>query len=149
MQKHDLLFYNPVAFSFRFMYSGRLYSGIHMCGDAALNILTEILRRVFCRFSLVARYGGDEFIVFAEGLPSRSEAEALAAAAIREMSGAVVYQNVRFYLSASIGCAFYPDHADNIETLIKNADTALYNSKKQGKNIHTVYSPSNQYLCAE
>ena len=60
---------------------------------------------------------------------------------VHKFSEAFMVNNKELYISASLGISIFPDNSDNIETLIKNADTAMYYAKQQGRNNYQFYSP--------
>lgn len=111
----------------------------HLAGDKLLGLLGQTMLAIFRSTDLLARYGGDEFVVV---LPETSTEGALMLAerllhdifshpfAMTDNDG----KAVRITPSASIGIAEYPDDADNVEALLNAADQALYSAKKQGGN---------------
>lgn len=115
----------------------------HLFGDATLKDIAEALLGAVRSMDVVARYGGDEFMVI---LPETDEAVAIE---IGERLRASVAKAVEFprsaeeaggALTASIGIVCYPEHADTIDLLLENADRALYRAKSKGKNRIEVFS---------
>ena len=82
----------------------------------------------------VARLGGDEFTVIAVELSDRAAVEPIATKVIQELSREFRLAQESIYLSASVGIAFYPDHGDDMDQLIRSADSAMYEAKNSGKN---------------
>ncbi len=89
---------------------------------------------------LVARVGGDEFVLL---LPEVEHAESAAAVARRilaELSKPMILAGNEVFVSPSIGISIFPQDADDGETLLKYADTAMYFAKRNGKNIYRFYN---------
>ena len=103
----------------------------HSAGDDVLKQVVQLLASQSRRDSVVARYGGDEFIAL---LPSTTKAAALTYA---ERMRAIIerYPFQHGPLTASFGVAGYPDDPGNVGDLIKRADHALYDAKRQGRNL--------------
>jgi len=103
----------------------------HGAGDDVLKQVVQLLASQSRRDSVVARYGGDEFIAL---LPSTTKAAALVYA--ERMRGIIErYPFQHGPLTASFGVAGYPDDPGNVADLIKRADHALYEAKRQGRNL--------------
>jgi diguanylate cyclase (GGDEF)-like protein/PAS domain S-box-containing protein len=112
----------------------------HEAGDILLKEMASRFQQV-CRSSdVVARLGGDEFVVLVQEIRDRKQAAATArrllSAAIRPVD--VLGQECR--VTASIGICLFPEHAEDEETLMKNADIAMYHAKEEGKNNHQFFS---------
>ena len=113
----------------------------HLIGDEVLKATARCLRNSIRTIDVAARYGGEEFTVI---LPQTSKADAQT---IAERICAEVYRldlpfiksDHKLVLSASLGLATYPEDAETLEDLIRNADIALYAAKSQGKNRVVVY----------
>lgn len=108
----------------------------HIAGDAALAELGSVLRSVVREVDTVARYGGEEFSVV---LPETDAAGAFVAAEkIREAVGGHLFadgEHARSVtMTVSVGLATFPTHAWDKESLLREADDALYNAKHGGKN---------------
>ncbi len=105
----------------------------HHSGDLLLREIGGRLRRALRQSDTVARLGGDEFGVVAPELSDRATARALADTLRAEIAEPVVVGGLTIEVEASIGIAIYPDHGENVETLIRHADVSMYVSK----NTHT------------
>lgn len=113
----------------------------HAIGDRLLKEVAERLAACLREGDTVARLGGDEFVVV---LPE-SELERATSIAHRILGTLrIPYEfgkKTISTISASIGIAAYPDHADELDALLSSADEAMYIAKKNGKNQFAVYSP--------
>ena len=110
----------------------------HQAGDVFLRYLTENMVEQIKDKGLIARLGGDEFaILFSDSsLPViRENVEKL----LNYVNRIWTYQNRQFYISTSMGIVIYPDHGKSPSELLKNADIAMYTSKKEGKNRFLIY----------
>jgi diguanylate cyclase (GGDEF)-like protein len=112
----------------------------HAAGDRMLQEIGARLRSVVRRADSVARLGGDEFAVLVQGEPADAAIE-IADRLLAELARPVVLGNgVSAHSSASIGIAFgEPD--DSVESLLRDADIAMYTAKNNGKNRWEVYRP--------
>jgi diguanylate cyclase (GGDEF)-like protein/PAS domain S-box-containing protein len=90
----------------------------------------------------IARLGGDEFIVMLNELHGASDAAVVARRLVTALNEPVTVQGTEFYVSASVGVAMYPYDGDNIDTLLMNADTAMYRAKEAGRGGFQFYDRS-------
>ena len=88
----------------------------------------------------LARLGGDEFVVLLQDLESEEEAVAVAERIRTELTQPVEHLGHEFVVTSSIGVSLYPRDGDNIDTLLKNADVAMYQAKNAGRNSVRFYS---------
>ncbi|KJF86487.1 diguanylate cyclase domain-containing protein [Photobacterium phosphoreum] len=88
---------------------------------------------------LMGRFGGDEFIVLTDNFSSEIDLIAKLQSLNTELSGSVSNGNIIIPFSASIGVALTDNNTRDIEQLIINADKAVYDSKKKGKNCYSFY----------
>ncbi len=112
----------------------------HSVGDAVLKNIAARLRDNVRDSDTVARLGGDEFVVL---LPELKEARHAIMVADKLMASFVEPVSVDgrdLFVTASVGISTYPFDGDNAETLIKNADTAMYHSKELGRNRYHFYT---------
>lgn len=112
----------------------------HEAGDQLLQEIAGRFRHALRAMDVVARMGGDEFVVMIEEIESQSAAATVAyklmSAAIKPFT--IMSQECR--VTASIGISIYPEHGEDEQTLIKNADIAMYSAKEEGKNNYQFYS---------
>lgn len=106
----------------------------HMAGDQLLKLVAERLQSVLRTHDQLCRFGGDEFTVIVSHVEQSEDTERVAERLLHSLSEPFHVGPTQIYSSASIGIAFYPDDADSDETLIKHADTAMYQAKSQGGN---------------
>jgi two-component system, cell cycle response regulator len=107
----------------------------HVVGDRVLRRVAEILDREARGSDMVARYGGEEFVMIISGL---GEADAVAAA--ERLRTAIELDANEPRVTASFGVATYPDDSMDGSSLLESADTALYSSKREGRNRVTAAS---------
>ena len=103
----------------------------HPCGDQLLCAVADRLRAILRPEDFVARFGGDEFVVFQQNIRSPDEAAALARRIVDHLSERYKIDNHLVEIGASIGIAMTSDVS--ADTLLKNADMALYRAKAGGR----------------
>ena len=106
----------------------------HQTGDAVLQCFTDMLFDEVRAYDTVARMGGEEFTILCPGLDAmeaRAVAERIIAATPTVCESAL---GPGFRQTVSIGIALFPDHADFGDALLRKADAALYDAKRQGRN---------------
>jgi len=113
----------------------------HLVGDSLIKSAADVLREVVGTGGTVARLGGDEFVVLVEDFTHRQEIAELAARLARAMHRSDFVPNVVTQVSASIGVALFPEHGREIGTLLKNADAAMYQAKRDGRNQVSFFNP--------
>ncbi|MFA6498799.1 MAG: EAL domain-containing protein [Desulfurivibrionaceae bacterium] len=114
----------------------------HTVGDLLLKEVAIRLGHCLREIDSVARYGGDEFIVLFEGVAQEEDVLLAAQRIIEGLAPVVSIQGQDFYMTVSLGIAFYPEDGQDQDTLIKNADTAMYRAKESGKNTYRVFTPA-------
>ena len=105
----------------------------HESGDAVLREVAGILHRNTRRGDLIARAGGDEFVVVLVGIADPSKAEQIAEAIIAEVSQPIDIGGPNVCIGASIGIAFATGQGDSPEALMRRADAAMYCAKRAGR----------------
>ncbi|MGO4152893.1 bifunctional diguanylate cyclase/phosphodiesterase [Cupriavidus sp. YAF13] len=104
----------------------------HHIGDEVLRIVADRLKAAVRHADLVARMGGDEFVVVLDPLSQDSEAELVAAKILARLSEDLQLGNQRLRVTPSIGMVLCPDDGDNLADLLRNADAAMYAAKRRG-----------------
>lgn len=110
----------------------------HEYGDSLLLRTAQILTTLG-ENGMLARAGGDEFLIFRENISSKEEAIDYAESIIKRFREPIELDGEFVYVSMSIGIAIYPDNGLSPNALIKNADIAMYKSKDTGKNKYTLF----------
>ena len=111
----------------------------HQTGDALLKQVAQRLQRGIGDAGLVGRLGGDEFQVILPGEARRDQLAALANDVIAALSQPYFIDGSSITIGCSIGIAIAPDHGRDAETLVRNADLALYAAKADGRGIHRFF----------
>lgn len=104
----------------------------HTAGDRVLKELAKRLKKVVREQDIIARLAGDEFTILLTDLEDYEEVVSVVKRIITAGSEPYILQGKEFFVSISIGISLYPEHGDNNEDLIKNADSAMYRAKKKG-----------------
>ncbi|QLE97312.1 putative bifunctional diguanylate cyclase/phosphodiesterase [Neptunomonas phycophila] len=112
----------------------------HGAGDQLLKEVSDRLLDVIGANGHVARLGGDEFMVLFPNVQSIKAVSVFAEAINRALRKAFTLEGEPIYVTSSIGVCQYPEHGDNVETLVRNADTAMYYAKRQGRDQFCVYT---------
>jgi len=111
----------------------------HDYGDRVLQQAACCIQSVLRKGDLVARLSGDEFAAIVE-LQEASELEAVCERMTHAFRAPVVVDYREYFLSASVGAALYPRHADSASELLLRADRAMYSAKAAGRACYRVYS---------
>jgi diguanylate cyclase (GGDEF)-like protein/PAS domain S-box-containing protein len=113
----------------------------HVIGD---ELLVDVSKRINASVrddDVVARIGGDEFAILVTDLKEDADLAALAEKISEKLSVPFNIEGINFFVSASMGIACYPTDSEEVEDLVKYADTAMYYAKKQGRNNYQFYTP--------
>lgn len=114
----------------------------HNIGDLLIHAVAQRLKGCLREGDVVTRFGGDEFLILFPDLVRDQDAAVLAQKIIRVLSRVFVLDGHELFITASIGISIYPADGHDIETLVKNADCAMYFAKEQGRNNYQFYIPS-------
>jgi diguanylate cyclase (GGDEF)-like protein len=116
----------------------------HIVGDTLIKSVAQTLRETIGSAGIVARLGGDEFVVLVSEFVHREEVALLAARLTQALQRADFVPNVETQMSASIGIALFPDNGRDIGTLLKNADAAMYQAKRDGRSQFSFFNAVRQ-----
>jgi diguanylate cyclase (GGDEF)-like protein/PAS domain S-box-containing protein len=112
----------------------------HGSGDQLLQIVAQRLRAAVGAHDLVARMGGDEFVVIGSLLPDLDAVNHLAALLRAAVRAPVIIDGEPLTVTASLGLALCPRDGHDLETLLKRADIALYSAKEAGRDCYRVFA---------
>lgn len=121
----------------------------HQVGD-------EMLREVACRLSgvvretdFVARLGGDEFVVILPGITNPADAALVASKIVNALNSPIEANGHELHTSPSIGISLFPDDGPDGDTILKNADTAMYHAKAVGRNNYQFFAADMNEVASE
>jgi diguanylate cyclase (GGDEF)-like protein len=106
----------------------------HDLGDRLLFKAAQILSGSIRSYDTIARFGGDEFVILLNDITSKKDVAKRMDKIIDTLRKPILLKGQEFFISASAGVTLYPQDGPDAETLIKNADIAMYNAKTRGKN---------------
>lgn len=112
----------------------------HDIGDQVLITVANRLKKTLRESDFISRWGGDEFVVILENVASASDTAVIATNLINELKEPMEVNGHRLITTASIGIALYPENGTDAGTLIKHADSAMYQAKDSGKNNFSYYT---------
>jgi len=112
----------------------------HTIGDQLLQQISERLRLCAREEDTIARLGGDEFLIALGPIDTYSDVAVVAERVARDLAPAFQLHGHSLTVTSSIGISIYPDHGEDVEALIKNADAAMYASKNRGRNTFSFFS---------
>ena len=121
----------------------------HQVGDQLLARVSERLREQVGDEQLCCRMGGDEFAVVIWDIIDAAQVEDTAQRLIDRLSQPYAIGHHMLFVGASVGSAVGPDDGATVETLMRNADLALYGAKDAGGNVHFTYEPSLHAMAEE
>jgi diguanylate cyclase (GGDEF)-like protein len=120
----------------------------HAVGDAVLRTVAGKLTRALEQFSAgckhlsVSRFGGDEFVILVRHPQARAISIEIAECCCATFKEPVEYEGLEFYSGPSIGLAVYPDDGADLTTVLKHADTAMYQAKSGANGAVAIYTPA-------
>ena len=112
----------------------------HLAGDYLLRAVAERLSLILNERDTLARLGGDDFVVLMVDMPGAEQAGAAADLLLKAMQEPFELDDKKMYVGASIGVALFPDNGDEFDLLIKNAESAMYYAKDQGRNNYQFFA---------
>jgi diguanylate cyclase (GGDEF)-like protein/PAS domain S-box-containing protein len=121
----------------------------HSMGDKLLRAVSERLSGCVRKGDTLSRFGGDEFTLLLPDARNQAIARLMAEKILASLNEPFTLDGHDLHIGASIGIAIYPDGGTNIDSLIKNADIAMYRAKNGGKNGFRIFSPDMTQATAE
>ncbi|MBF0285973.1 MAG: EAL domain-containing protein [Magnetococcales bacterium] len=113
----------------------------HAAGDALLREASNRLQDCVRKSDTVARLGGDEFTIILPDMSKGPQAERVTRKILDSLAEPFLLEGQEAFISGSIGITIYPDDADEQQDLLKNADSAMYRAKGDGRNTYRFYTP--------
>jgi diguanylate cyclase (GGDEF)-like protein/PAS domain S-box-containing protein len=112
----------------------------HRIGDELLREMSRRLQHAVRETDLLVRLSGDEFMVVLEQVSDLNAPPIVAGKLLDELRRAVTIEGHEIHVAGSIGISLFPDDAEDAETLLKNADMAMYRAKESGKNTYQSFT---------
>ncbi len=111
----------------------------HATGDQTLQYVAQLLRRTVREADTVCRLGGDEFVILLESVSDERDAGRVAQALIERFAEPIVVDGAEIDIGLSIGISVYPRDGDDVMSLMRRADEAMYRSKSGSGNRYSVF----------
>ena len=121
----------------------------HSVGDTLLTQYAERMSRSLREGDTLVRLGGDEFIIVLEDITESVQAAQFAERLLEQITDYYHVNGYEFFVTASVGIAYYPDDGEDIDSLMRNADTAMYKAKEQAGKSYQIYSREMSQNVAE
>jgi diguanylate cyclase (GGDEF)-like protein len=118
----------------------------HEMGDEVLKFFAKRLNDSVRTEDTIARIGGDEFMVIMESLQTPEAISVVANKIVSIVKEPIVLGEETLHLGTSIGISVYPQNGETAEVLLKNADTAMYKAKNEGRDNYQFYTPEMKAL---
>ena len=113
----------------------------HSLGDELLKVIATRLKSVLREEDTIARMGGDEFTILLANISSTDDAPFIAQKVLDVVAQPSRVEGHELFVTTSIGIALYPNDGDSAESLLKNADNAMYRAKELGRNLYQLCTP--------
>lgn len=114
----------------------------HDSGDKLLQQIAERLKEHIHSADTIARIGGDEFVILSSKVTCKKDIMEFSSKLLKVVKEPLIIDAHEIYISASIGVAIYPEHGEDNRTLMSNADVAMYEAKRRGKDNFQIYTES-------
>ncbi|KAF1853787.1 hypothetical protein Lal_00007049 [Lupinus albus] len=114
----------------------------HAVGDGLLVAVAQRIRACIRGEDMVARIGGDEFVVVMSNLSSPEVVEQLSENILSALRQDFQIEDATLRVTSSIGIAVYPNSGESVDALMKNADAAMYEAKQSGRNTYRFFEPA-------
>ncbi|MBA3660948.1 MAG: diguanylate cyclase [Gammaproteobacteria bacterium] len=116
----------------------------HEVGDKLLQYVAQQLNACIREGDLAVRLGGDEFVIIMDDITQKSQIEVVAKGLLKRFTETILINNHEIHIGTSVGIGIYPDDGDDIQTILKYADSALYQVKSRGKGHYQFYQTEDQ-----
>ncbi|NKQ40425.1 MAG: EAL domain-containing protein [Sulfurovum sp.] len=117
----------------------------HHTGDKILICIADRIKKNIVKGEFLARLGGDEFVLISQTIKSNHDVAKRAEKLLSVIRESIIVDNYHLNVSASIGISIYPKDGDDFNELIKNADSAMYFAKANGKNSYVFYTKKHSW----
>lgn len=121
----------------------------HAVGDRLLQSFAQRVTDCLRGGDTIARWGGDEFTVLLPHIKKAEDAAKIAQRILDALKQPFNLEGQQLHISSSIGIALYPQDGEDVQTLLRNADAALYRAKEQGRNNYRFYIPAMNFQASE
>lgn len=111
----------------------------HAQGDTVLRQVGELIKGCLRQSDIVSRFEGDEFVVLLPGITEKNDVINIVKRVINVLQTPFLLNEKKFYVTASMGVAIYPDDAEDMKTIVQYADMAMNHAKEQGKNQYCLF----------
>ena len=112
----------------------------HYIGDEMLITIAQRISKIITKNDMLARFGGDEFVVLISSFKNKNDIDKLASKILEAIREPISVEDYYLNTTASIGISVYPEDGTTIDMLIKNADSAMYYAKDSGKDNYKFYT---------
>lgn len=112
----------------------------HSCGDILLQVVADRVTGIVRKSDTFARIGGDEFALLCNAVHNEESVALVANKLLQLFTSPFYVQDNELYISASLGIVLFPNDGEDLSSLFKNADLALYEAKEQGRNTFRFFS---------
>lgn len=113
----------------------------HEIGDMILKMVADRLLKIVRDADTVSRIGGDEFLIIQTEVDDNAAATRMAEKILCQLAEPFDLGGITLKIEVSIGISLFPTHGDNLKTLMRMADSAMYKTKARGKRNYTFYRP--------
>jgi diguanylate cyclase (GGDEF)-like protein/PAS domain S-box-containing protein len=121
----------------------------HSLGDRLLEVVAERIQCALREGDTVARLGGDEFTLLLPGVSRAEDAAKVAEKILEALRQPVPIDGRELYVTGSVGISVYPDDGGDSETLVRNADAAMYRAKDRGRDTYQLYAAAMNATAVE
>ncbi|HYD33481.1 MAG TPA: EAL domain-containing protein [Methylophilaceae bacterium] len=121
----------------------------HTAGDILLQLVADRLKESSREVDIIARVGGDEFVIALTGIKESSHITSIAKKVLKTIGRPYMVNGHTLHVTPSLGVSIYPDDGEDTATLIKNADRAMYQVKKLGRNSYEFFNKEMDTLALD